>query len=111
MTNPNDPKPTDFSLPSLDEMTAKAREAYEKTDLPPLDETLEQTKGFYEQYKPLILTGLGCLVLYKIEKRMVRKVVTQVLKKTPVAIDVPRYMQDYEAWYKATFDTAYNALK
>lgn len=70
---PNDkptPPPFDFSgIPSLDDMKAKGQEA------------LQNPPTISDKQKAIALTLVGTYVLFRIEKRMVRKVVTKVVQK------------------------------
>lgn len=46
-------------------------------------------KNFYERNKPAIILGVATIVLYKVEKRMVKKVVTKALRQ-----EMPQIVRD-----------------
>lgn len=104
-------KPTAAGIPIGSMNTEQIRETAEDmarnliADAPPeVKQAVEKTQSFYQRNRQAVLFVALCVVTYKIEKRLVRKVTTQVinkaLKDTPVTIDVARYMDDYQAWYK-----------
>lgn len=78
--------PWDFNIPkievpSFEDLRNKAQESL-KNPTPEVD----QAKSFYERNKPLILTVVGTVVLYKIEKRMVKKVVAKAVQKDTLIV-------------------------
>lgn len=87
---------TDFVWPAMDDVRDTARKAQETLQNPPTEVTT-----FLEKYRPLLLTAGVTILLFKIEKRMVKKVVRRelfaALSNTPVRIDVRAYLSDLEA--------------
>lgn len=64
-------------------------------------QALQNPPQVANKHKALIVCAVATVVLYKIEKRMVKKVVKKALETTPVRIDLATYMEDLDAWDKA----------
>lgn len=105
MTNPSD-IPNNLTT-NLDDMREQAEKKYNEfvSENPELGQNVQKAQNFYERNKPAILTAVGCVVLYKLEKRMVRKVVTKALREGVTRVDLPAYMSDLDAFYAARMAT------
>lgn len=72
-------KHTPISQLNSDQLKKKAEEILNETP-PEVQQAVQKSKSFYQENKPLVGMLILCVVVYKIEKRMVRKVVTQVFQ-------------------------------
>lgn len=82
-----------FEIPTMDEIKEKARKAQESLQNPPT---------ITDKQKAILLTLGVTYVLFRIEKRMVKKVVRkeliQALTNIPVRIDLQSYMADLDVY-------------
>lgn len=90
-TNETPENEPDFFMQNMQEVRDKAAEA------------LKNPPTITEKQKALLLTVGLTYVLFKIEKRMVKKVVKKAFETYPVRIDLASYMADLDAWDKAKY--------
>ncbi len=76
-------------LPTADELRSKAQQA------------LRNPPTVSDKHKALIICTVATVVLFKIEKRMVKKVVKKAFESYPVRIDLASYMADLDVYDKA----------
>lgn len=79
---------------SVEDLQAKAQEA------------LKNPPTITDKQKALLLTVGVTYLLFKIEKRMVKKVVKKAFETYPVRIDLPAYIADKDAYYTAQYAAA-----
>lgn len=97
------PIDTDKVQETIDDVRRRAEASYDQAP-PEVKQAVEKSQSFYQSNKEAIHTVLFIAIVLKLNKRMTKKVVESALDKalntTPVTIDVARYMDDYQAWYK-----------
>lgn len=86
--------PIDSIRGSVEDLQAKAAEA------------LKNPPAVTDKQKAILLTVGLTYVLFRIEKRMVKKVVKKAFETYPVRIDLASYMADLDAYDKARWAAA-----
>lgn len=72
---------TDALQRNLDDIRNQAQEALRNPQGPERQQIVEDSKSFYERNKKVILTGVGVVVLLKVNKRKVAKATAKAVAK------------------------------
>ena len=95
MTSPSD-------IPNMNSEHLKAKAEEILTGAPPeIQQAVEKSRSFIQENRPVLVTAAACYVAYRINKRMVCKVVAKALQNTSVRVDLPAYFNDLQVWEAA----------
>ncbi len=81
-TGPESSKPMPplggFNIPPIDwtELKITAKQTLQSPNPP----EIEQAKAFYQRHKATIITGVTCVVIYKLNKHAIKKVVVKAIR-------------------------------